>query len=328
MRLDSEALETLQQKYPIASKLLEYRGLEKLRSTYVETLPLEIIPKSGRIHCTFNQSIAATGRLSCQDPNLQNIPVRTRLGSQIRQAFCPQHPHWSYLAADYSQIELRLLAHFSEDPNLLKAFQNDEDIHAFTASIIFNVPLPQVTKELRQNAKAVNFGIIYGQQAFGLSQELNIDVKTAAEFIEMYFKRYPRVKDFVEGCKELARTTGKTVTLTGRERQIPEILSKNIHLRTAAERLAVNTPLQGTAADLIKMAMLKIAVELPFPLRPLSPPQQAGMVLQIHDELIFEIPDAELDKVQKIVRRSMEEVVQLKVPLIVDVMVGKNWKEC
>ncbi|MBA3603726.1 MAG: DNA polymerase I [Parachlamydiaceae bacterium] len=328
MKLDSDVLDALSEKYPIASKVLEYRGVEKLRSTYVDTLPLEINLKSGRIHCTFNQSIAATGRLSCQDPNLQNIPVRTELGRQMRQAFCPQRQGWSYLAADYSQIELRLLAHFSEDPNLLRAFHNNEDIHAYTASLIFNIPLHEVSKELRQNAKAVNFGIIYGQQAFGLSQELQIDVKTAAEFIEKYFDRYPRVRDFVEGCKELARTTGKTVTLTGRERQIPEILSKNMHLRSAAERLAVNTPLQGTAADLIKMAMLKIASELPFPLRPLCPPSCGGMVLQIHDELIFEVPDNAIEKTAILVRRAMEEVVQLKVPLIVDVMVGKNWKEC
>jgi DNA polymerase I len=328
LRLDSEVLESIKDKYPIAGKLLEYRGLEKLRSTYVETLPGEINPKTGRIHCTFNQSVAATGRLSCQDPNLQNIPVRSDLGRQIRQAFCPQKEGWSYLASDYSQIELRLLAHFSEDPNLLHAFTNNEDVHAHTASVIFNVPLNEVSKQLRYQAKAVNFGIIYGQQAFGLSQELNIDVKSAAEFIEMYFKRYTRVKDFIEACKEQTRQTGKAVTLTGRERLIPEILSKNGILRAAAERLAVNTPLQGTAADIIKMAMLKLAKLLPFPLQSLTPPQVPGMVLQIHDELIFELPDNHIEGVMEMVRRTMEDVVQLKVPLIVDIVVGKNWKEC
>lgn len=328
MRMDSEVLESIKGKYPIAGKLLDYRSLEKLRSTYVETLPEDILPESGRIHCTFNQSVAATGRLSCQDPNLQNIPVRSELGRQIRQAFCPQQKEWSYLAADYSQIELRLLAHFSEDPILLHAFNNNEDVHAHTASVIFNVPLADVSKELRYQAKAVNFGIIYGQQAFGLAQELNIDVKVAAEFIEMYFKRYTRVKEFIESCKEQARQSGKAVTLTGRERLIPEILSKNTHLRTAAERLAVNTPLQGTAADLIKMAMLKIAPVLPFPLKRLSPPAVGGMVLQVHDELIFELPDCDLQEIEKVVRESMEGVAKLKVPLTVDIVIGKNWKEC
>lgn len=328
MRLDSGVLESIKDKYPIASKLLEYRGLEKLRSTYVETLPEDINPQTGRIHCTFNQSVAATGRLSCQDPNLQNIPVRSDLGRQIRQAFCPQKEGWSYLASDYSQIELRLLAHFSEDPNLLHAFTNNEDVHAHTASVIFNVPLNEVSKQLRYQAKAVNFGIIYGQQAFGLAQELGIDVKAAAEFIEMYFKRYTRVKDFIEACKEQTRQTGKAVTLTGRERLIPEILSKNGIFRAAAERLAVNTPLQGTAADIIKIAMLKLAKVFPFPLQPLAAPQMPGMILQIHDELIFELPDVQIEGVMEIVRRTMEDVVQLKVPLVVDIVVGKNWKEC
>lgn len=328
LRLDSEVLESIKDKYPIAGKLLEYRGLEKLRSTYVETLPEEINPKTGRIHCTFNQSVAATGRLSCQDPNLQNIPVRSELGKQIRQAFCPQKEGWSYLASDYSQIELRLLAHFSEDPNLLHAFTNNEDVHAHTASVIFNVPLNEVSKQLRYQAKAVNFGIIYGQQAFGLAQELGIDVKAAGEFIEMYFKRYTRVREFIEACKEQTRVTGKAVTLTGRERLIPEILSKNGVLRALAERLAVNTPLQGTAADIIKIAMLKLAKLFPFALQPLAPPQTPGMVLQIHDELIFELPDDQIEGTVEIVRRTMEDVVQLKVPLIVDIVVGKNWKEC
>lgn len=328
VRTDSEVLESIKAKYPIAGILLEYRGLEKLRSTYVESLPLEVNPKSGRIHCSFNQFIAATGRLSCQDPNLQNIPVRSELGREIRAAFCPQNKDWSYLASDYSQIELRLMAHFSEDPILLQAFLNGEDIHTHTASVIFGVPMKEVSKELRYQAKAVNFGILYGQQSFGLAQELGIDVKTAGEFIEMYFKRYIRVKEFVEACKEQARLTGKAITLTGRERLIPEILSKNMHLRAAAERLAVNTPLQGTAADLIKMAMLKISSHSPIPLRRLDLPKKGGMVLQIHDELVFELPDTELVRMEKVVRSAMENVVQLKVPLSVNVMIGKNWEQC
>lgn len=317
-----EVLDILKKDYPIATKILEYRSLEKLRSTYIETLPLEINPKTKRIHCTFNQLGTATGRLSCQDPNLQNIPTRTKMGSQIREAFCPEKQGWSYLAADYSQIELRLLAHLSEDEMMIEAFKNNEDIHAHTASTIFNTPLSQVSKEQRHHAKAVNFGIVYGQQAYGLSQELQIPVKDAAEFIEMYFKKYKRVKEYMESCKERARISGKTVTITGRERLIPEINSKNIMLRNAAERLAINTPLQGTAADLIKMAMLEIDNILK------KQNLFSYMILQIHDELIFEVPDFEILSLEPLVKNAMENVLKLKVPLIVDIAIGKNWKEC
>lgn len=319
---DAEVLELLKNDYPIAHRLLEYRTLEKLRSTYVDALPLEINPKTQRIHCNFNQSVAATGRLSCQDPNLQNIPVRTPLGRRIREAFRPQKEGWSFLAADYSQIELRLLAHLSEDPTLVAAFNANEDIHVLTASLIFGVPLEEVTKEQRYQAKTVNFGIIYGQQAFGLSQELGIDPKVAALFIQMYFERYPRVKEFLNACKILARETGKAVTLIGRERLIPEIHSKNVVIRQAAERLAINTPIQGTAADLIKMAMLQIDTKLK------EQKKTSYLVLQIHDELIFEVPNHEISSMEKIVRESMEGVMQLKIPLIVDINIGKNWKEC
>jgi DNA polymerase-1 len=322
MKTDSDVLESLSNEYPIAGKLLEYRALEKLRSTYVDSLPNDVNPRNDRIHCTFNQSVAATGRLSCQDPNLQNIPVRSALGKRIREAFRPQKEGWSYLAADYSQIELRLLAHYCEDPHLLWAFSHDEDVHAHTASVIFNVPFDQVTKELRQQAKAVNFGVIYGQQAFGLSQELGIDMKAASEFIHMYFQRYSHVRHFVESSKEKARQSGKAVTLTGRERLIPEINSRNVPLRLAAERLAINTPLQGTAADIIKLAMLECDRLIT------EKKMQAMMVLQIHDELIFELPDSEILEAKKIVKSAMEGVMTLKVPLLVDISIGKNWKEC
>lgn len=318
----ADVLESLRHTHDIIDKILEYRGIEKLRSTYIETLPAMINPKSNRIHCTFNQSGTATGRLSCQDPNLQNIPIRTEAGRRIREAFRPQKEGWSYLAADYSQIELRLLAHLSEDPNLVQAFQNNEDIHAHTASVIFGIPLSEVTQEQRYSAKAVNFGIIYGQQAFGLSQELGIPVKEASAFIDTYFQKYSRVKEFIEECHAKARKTGKAVTLIGRERAIPEINNKNFMLRNAAERLAINTPLQGTAADLIKMAMLHIDKRL----------QKEGllgyMILQIHDELVFELPDFEKDYVSHLVKDTMQSVLKLKVPLIVDISVGKNWKEC
>lgn len=318
----ADVLEFLQHQHPIAKKMMDYRVLEKLRSTYVETLPGEVHPETNRIHCTFNQSVAATGRLSCQDPNLQNIPVRGEWGIQIRQAFRPEKEGWSFLAADYSQIELRLLAHLSEDPTLVAAFKNNEDIHARTAAAIFNVPLEKVTKEMRYQAKAVNFGVVYGQGPFGLSQALGIELKDAKLFIDMYFKQYGKVKEYVEASKEAARKTGRAVTLTGRERLIPEIHNKNMQIRAAAERLAMNTPLQGTAADLIKLAMIQIHEKL-------HKERKLGyMILQIHDELIFEIPDFEILSVEPMIREIMQNIFKLKVPLIVDISIGKNWKEC
>ncbi len=318
----AEVLELLKQEHPIAEKMLEFRSLEKLRSSYIETLPREINQTTRRIHPTFNQSVAATGRLSCQDPNLQQIPIRTSLGREIRKAFRPERQGWSYLSADYSQIELRLLAHFSEDPTLISAFQNNEDIHTHTAATILNIPMSEVTKQQRYQAKAVNFGILYGQQAFGLSREMGVSMEEAKNFIQTYFERYSRVKEYIESCKEKARKTGKAYTLIGRERAIPEIHNKNPMIRQAAERLAVNTPLQGTAADLIKKAMIVIDQKL-------ASRQQLGfMVLQIHDELFFEIPDFETVAIEHLVKTEMEQVYKLKVPLIVDVSIGKNWKEC
>lgn len=319
---NADVLESLKDTHPIASKLLEYRGLEKLRSTYVDSLQLEVNPTTHRIHCNFNQSVAATGRLASQDPNLQNIPVRTEIGRKIREAFLPQLEHWSYLAADYSQIELRLLAHLSDDPVLISAFQANEDIHIFTASLIFGIPVEEVTREQRYQAKAVNFGIIYGQQAYGLSQELKIDTRTAGAFIHMYFQRYRKVKEFIDSCKEIARNTGKAVTVLGRERLIPEINSPNGMIRTAAERLAINMPIQGSQADIIKLAMLEINRRLKQEKR------KSYLVLQIHDELIFEVPNEEIEEVSILVKEVMENIMSLKVPLTVDIHVGKNWKEC
>jgi DNA polymerase I len=318
----AEVLEALKFEYPIAAKILDYRSLEKLRSTYAESLPADVHPQTHRIHCNFNQSVTATGRLSCQDPNLQNIPVRTEVGRKIRAAFKPQYPGWSYLAADYSQIELRLLAHLSEDPMLMTAFHSNEDVHTFTAAQIFNIPLAEVTREQRYQAKTVNFGTMYGQGAFGLAQLLSIDVKTASSFIQKYFQRYHKVKEFLDQCKELTRQTGKAVTLSGRERLIPEIRSQNAGIRAAAERFAINAPIQGTQADLIKMAMLTIDRQLK------ERQKKAWLILQIHDELLFEVPDDELDEVKELVHEAMVGVIQLKVPLIVDINIGKNWQEC
>jgi DNA polymerase-1 len=319
---NASVLEGLSGQYPIAKKVLEYRSLEKLRSTYIDTLPEEVHPVTKRIHCSFNQFVAATGRLSCQDPNLQNIPVRSAEGIKIRQAFRPERADWSFLSADYSQIELRLLAHFSDDPNLIKAFSQGDDVHTFTASLVFGIHPEQVTKEQRYQAKAVNFGILYGQQAFGLSKELGISVPEANHFIDKYFERFSKVRDFIETCKTQAHATGKAVTITGRERLLPDIHSSNIPIKSAAERLAVNTPIQGTQADLIKMAMLRVFSRIK------EEKLQGFMILQIHDELIFELPDVEIEKFTQIVRQEMQQIYKLKVPLIVDISVGKNWKEC
>lgn len=318
----AEVLESLKHDVPIVQLILDYRTLEKLRSTYIDTLPEQVLPSTQRIHCTFNQSITATGRLSCQDPNLQNIPIRTELGKKIRTAFKPQNSSDWFLSADYSQIELRLLAHLSEDPILIQAFEEGEDIHAHTASQVFGIPLKEVTSHMRHQAKAVNFGIIYGQQAYGLSKELGIPLKDAALFIETYFKRYKKIKDFLEFCKEATAKTGYAITLIGRKRPIPDILSKNSMLRTQAERLAINTPLQGTAADLIKIAMLSIDSLLQ------KEPELGAMLLQIHDELLFETPQAQVDLLAKKVKKIMESAMQLKVPLVVDISIGKNWGEC
>lgn len=319
---DAHVLAQLSKEYPIASKINDFREVEKLRSTYIEPLLQHIEPTTKRIHCTFNQTVAATGRLSCQEPNLQNIPIRTEMGQRIRQAFCPSNEEWIFLSADYSQLELRLLAHFSGDPTLIEGFNRGEDIHAYTAAIVAGVEIDQVTPAMRRQAKAVNFGVIYGQQAFGLAQELQITVKEAAKFIENYFARYSAVKKYISETIESTRKTGYAVTATGRARLIPDINSKNFPVRAAAERLAINTPLQGTAADIIKLAMLEVQKVLA------SSNLQAVLLLQIHDELLLELPKEEENRVGAIVRKAMEGVMTLSVPLVVDVAIGKNWKEC
>ena len=318
----ADVLEDLAVENPVASDILIYRSLEKLKTTYVEALPTAVNPKTGRIHCHFNQSVAATGRLSSQDPNLQNIPTRTKEGNSIRSCFKPQKRGWSFVGGDYSQIELRLLAHFSEDPELIKAFKAKEDIHEHTASRIFNLPITMITPEMRSAAKTVNFGILYGQGPFGLSQQLHISMKEAAEFIKTYFERYPRILEYLESCKASARKLGFSTTLTGRQRPIPELDNKNPSIRSGAERLAVNTPLQGTAADLIKIAMIEIEKEIQ------RKKLQGRMILQIHDELIFEIPDDEIGIFKELVKDKMEHVFKLKVPIVVHIAVGKNWAEC
>lgn len=319
----ADVLEALQEQAPFVSHILEYRSNEKLRTTYAEALLEQVNPSTERIHCTFNQGVAATGRLSSQDPNLQNIPVKTEEGKLIRQAFKPQNITSSFVALDYSQIELRLLAHMSEDPILVSAFKNHEDIHARTASEVFGVHLKDVTPQMRQKAKAVNFGILYGQQAFGLSQGLKLSFGEAKEFIDKYFHTYKRVKEFLESQKEFARVHGYSQTLTGRKRPIPDIHAKNPMIRGSAERLAINTPLQGTAADLIKLAMIEIDKKIYK-----HDDSFAKLLLQIHDELLFEVPDNNCEELAKLAKHEMEHVFKLKVPLVVDISIGKNWGEC
>ncbi len=320
---DAEVLETLAADTgdPIPRLVLEHRELSKLKGTYVDALPALVSPRTGRIHPSFNQIGAVTGRLSCNDPNLQNIPIRTELGAQIRRAFVPGEPGWVLLKADYSQIELRVLAHFCGDEALAAAFHEDRDIHAFVAAQIEGVPLEQVTKAQRSQAKTVNFGIIYGQSAFGLSRQTGMPVGQAKEFIERYFRRYPRIRVFLDECVAQARRTGYVKTLLGRRRAIADIRSPNQTVRSGAERLAVNTVIQGTAADLIKRAMINIDRRLRTERRP------SRMLIQVHDELVFETPEAAVEDEAAMIREEMSNALKLNVPVKVDVGWGPNWLE-
>jgi DNA polymerase I len=316
----AEILEELSAKHPLPAKVIEYREIAKLKSTYVDSLPKLIHPETRRVHTSISQTVAATGRLSSSDPNLQNIPIRTELGRQIRAAFVAEKGR-ILLSADYSQIELRVMAHFSKDPVLVEAFRNGEDIHARTAQEVFGVgPLAQ-TAEHRRAAKAINFGIIYGLSAFGLAQQINVPQKEAAQFIAAYFARYKGVKAYLDRVLEETRKTGETRTLFGRVRPIPEILSPQVQLRNFAERTALNSPLQGTAADLIKLAMIVIHKRLQ------EERLQAQMILQVHDELLFEAPVKEKATLEKLVQEEMEGVYKLEVPLEVEVCTGTNWRD-
>ena len=316
----ADVLEELAGDYPIVAKVLEYRQLTKLKGTYIDALPELIHPRTGRLHTSFNQAGAATGRLSSSNPNLQNIPIRTELGREIRAAFVPE-PGWKLIVADYSQIELRLLAHFSRDPVLVDAFIHGEDIHTRTAAEVFGVAPLAVTPELRRAAKAVNFGIVYGISGFGLAAQLGVPRGEAERYIRGYFERYSGVKRFIDATLAEVRKTGLTRTLFGRERPIPDINSRNPNARGFAERTAVNSPLQGTAADLIKLAMVRIDQALA------RSRHRARMLLQVHDELLFEAPPDEAAAVSQLARREMEQVSKLEVPLVVDIGVGDNWRD-
>ncbi|MFA5338972.1 MAG: DNA polymerase I [Candidatus Omnitrophota bacterium] len=318
---DVEVLEALSAVHALPALLLKYREISKLKSTYVDALPQLVNPRTGRVHTSFNQTVTATGRLSSSDPNFQNIPIKTETGRQIRRAFVPGTKGWVIVSADYSQIELRILAHFSQDKELLEAFDNGRDIHTHTASLIFGIKESEVTTEMRSIAKTVNFGIIYGMSPFGLSKELKIEVSKAKEFIDAYFEKYGRVKTFLDDLVDEARENGYVTTILNRRRYLPEINSQNNSVRQFAERAAINAPIQGSAADLIKIAMINIHNILK------EKKLASKMILQVHDELVFEVPGDEVEEMKKIVKDRMEEVVKLTVPVRVQVKAGKNWLE-
>jgi DNA polymerase-1 len=316
-------LEELAMLHPVASDVLEYRSLQKLKGTYIEALPKIINPRTGRVHTSFNQSITATGRLSSSNPNLQNIPIRTELGKEIRRAFVPSNPENLLLSADYSQIELRIAAELSGDPMLIEAFRNREDIHAATARVIFDTD--EVTADMRRKAKEVNFGVLYGIQPFGLAQRLGIPQKEAKEIIDTYMSKYPGMFSALQTIIEVARKRGYVTTLMGRRRYVPDLNSPNGNIRKAAERVTMNTPIQGTAADIIKQAMCSVSRELK------SGEFKSVMLLQVHDELLFETPPDEEARLREMVERNMVGAAVKcgvkQVPVEVDSGAGKNWLE-
>jgi DNA polymerase-1 len=311
----------LSNKHPIIDQILEYRSLTKLKSTYVDALPLLINPRDQRIHTSYNQAVAATGRLSSNNPNLQNIPIRTKKGREIRKAFIPRNDDYVLLAADYSQVELRIIAHLSGDKNMIEAFNQDQDIHTATAARVYGVDIEEVSKDMRRNAKMVNFGLIYGISAFGLSQRLDIPRKEAAEIIENYFNEYTGIKKYMDDQIHYAREKGYVGTIMGRRRYLNDINSGNATVRGFAERNAINAPIQGSSADMIKIAMIRIFEEF----NKLN--LKSKMILQVHDELVFDTHKDEIENVQEIVREHMKNAIKLRVPVVVDMNTGNNWLE-
>lgn len=314
-----DVLEKIEHLYPIIPMILEYRQLTKLKSTYADGLA-NFIREDERIHGKFNQTITATGRISSTEPNLQNIPVRMDLGRQIRKVFLPEKGY-IFLDADYSQIELRVLAHLSKDEKLIHAYQENQDIHARTASEVFGIPMDQVTSAQRRDAKAVNFGIIYGLSAFGLSQDLKITRKQAQDYIDKYFATYPKVKEYLDREVEKGKTDGFVETMFHRRRPIPELKSKNFAQRNFGERVAMNSPIQGTAADIIKIAMVRVNVKLK------EKNMKSRLILQIHDELLIEAWMEELDEVKEILKTEMMHAADLEIPLEIDINTGSSWYE-
>jgi DNA polymerase-1 len=316
-----DVLSYLAKDHPIVSDILDWRSLQKLQNTYVDALPREINPKTGRVHTIYNQAVAATGRLSSNNPNLQNIPIRTERGQQVRKAFIPRDENHVLMAADYSQIELRIIAALSKDEGMVSAFQNNEDIHAATAAKVFGVPLEEVTREQRSNAKTVNFGIIYGVSAFGLSQQTNLNRAESKKLIETYYATYPKLRAYIQDQIDFARDHGYVATVLGRRRYLKDINSQNAIVRGAAERNAVNAPIQGSAADIIKLAMIAIQKRLR------QEKWNSKMLLQVHDELVFDVPKSEVDTLKTMVKTEMENAFQLEVPLVVDIGMGSHWLE-
>jgi DNA polymerase-1 len=317
---EASALEELKGTHPIIELVLQYRQLAKLKSTYTDAFPALVNPKTGRLHTSFNQTGTTTGRLSSSEPNMQNIPIRSELGGKIRQAIIAQ-PEWCLLSADYSQIDLRALAHISQDTELTTTFLRDEDVHTATAALVFNVPPEKVTSDMRRVAKTVNFGVIYGMSDYGLEQATNFSREEAAQFIASYFEKYPKVKEYIEATKSQAREQGYVQTVMGRRRYIPEINSPNRQVREAAERMAINMPVQGTSADIIKIAMVNLHREME------KQSLKTKMTLQVHDELLFEVPPQETDLIKELVNKIMPQALKLSVPLKIDTKLGKNWAE-
>ena len=317
---DAGALEGLRGAHPVIDGVLEYRQLSKIKSTYVDSLPELINPRTGRIHTSYNQTGSSTGRVSSSDPNLQNIPVRTELGRQVRRAFVAENvPEWTLVSADYSQIELRVLAHLSQDAALLEAFNRGEDIHSATGALMYDVPIENVTSDMRRISKVLNFGVIYGLSPFGISQQTEFSPDEGQKFIDNYFSKYPGIRDYLDSVKQQAREDGYVSTPLGRRRYIPEIHASNFNVRQGAERAAVNMPIQGGAADIMKLAMIKVHKKL----------NESGLrtrlLLQVHDELMFEAPMDEVDAVTDLALEEMSNAMDMSVPLKVDVKTGHNW---
>jgi DNA polymerase I len=316
-----EVLSKIVHAHPIVQLILDYRSLTKLKSTYVDSLPTLVNPRDGRIHTSYNQAVASTGRLSSNNPNLQNIPIRTARGREIRKAFVPRNSHFTLLAADYSQIELRIIAHLSGDKDMIEAFANGLDIHTATAAKVYGIALEDVSRDMRRNAKMVNFGIIYGISAFGLSERLGISRGEAGSIINNYFKEYPGIKAYMNNQMEFARKNGFVETMLGRRRMLRDINSSNSVVRGFAERNAINAPIQGSSADMIKIAMIGIHKELT------EKALKSKMILQVHDELVFDAHKDELEVLKVIIEKNMKNALPLSVPVLVETNTGNNWLE-
>jgi DNA polymerase I len=321
MSTAEDVLTKMINKHPIVEKILDYRSLTKLKSTYVDTLPTLINPRTGRIHTSYNQAVAATGRLSSNNPNLQNIPVRTERGREIRKSFVPRNEDYVLVSADYSQIELRIIASISKETNMIEDFLQGHDIHNATASRVYNIPMDQVDKTMRRNAKTVNFGIIYGISAFGLSERLNIPRKEAADIIDQYFAKYPAIKKYMDDTIKSARHNGYVETVLGRRRYLRDINSANQVVRGYAERNAINAPIQGTAADMIKIAMINIYNQMN------ELKMKSRMIMQVHDELVFDAHKSEMDALLPLIRKGMMNAIKFTVPMEVEISSGNNWLE-